>query len=330
MISIDLPPADWHRMRASHEEFVGTRTAAHRERRAAGQKHPVEDFLFTYYPFKPGKIAQWHPGAGRRVLLADVADAEAFHRRWYRVVPAPTEAPADAEVPAGTGGQGASAAVAGGGADPAVYGYAEVDTAAWYADRGEGARFVVDLLQRTLARPGTFNCFGLHEWAMVYKLREGERRHEQVPLRLSRAETDAVVEAHRIGCSHFDAYRFFTPAAEPLNELRPERATMTAMEQPGCLHGNMDLYKWAMKLGPVVPSHLVRRAFELAVEIRATDMEASPYDVRPWGYGVVAIETAEGKAEYVRRQRDFADRGNDLRRDLLAEIARVPELSDMF
>jgi DUF1009 family protein len=48
--------------------------------------------------------------------------------------------------------------------------------------------------------------------------------------------------------------------------------------------------------------------------------------VRDWGYGVVAIETPEGKAEYVRRQRAFATRGNAIRRDLIAAIdaAGVP------
>lgn len=307
-----LEPAVWRASRATHEEFVHTRTAAHHERRLRGEKHPVEDFLFTYYPFKPGKVAQWNPGAGVRVLLEDTRDAEAFARRWYRVSP--------------PGGEGSGSSR--GGSLGSALGWAEVDTAAWYADRGEGARFVLDLLERTLERPGSFGCFGMHEWAMVYRLSDEERRHTQVPLRLSRAETDHVVETNRIRCSHFDAFRFFTPDAVPLNELQPERATMTAMEQPGCLHGNMDLYKWAMKLAPVIPSDLVREAFSLATEIRATDMEASPYDVRGWGYGVVAVETPEGKAEYVRRQRDFAARGNDLRRRMVEALRRVPELAD--
>ena len=31
----------------------------------SGTAHPVEDFLFTYYPFKPALLRRWHPGAGR-------------------------------------------------------------------------------------------------------------------------------------------------------------------------------------------------------------------------------------------------------------------------
>ena len=42
-------------------------------------------------------------------------------------------------------------------------------------------------------------------------------------------------------------------------------------------------------------------------------MQASPYDVTTYGLDPVAIETPEGKAEYVARQRGFAERGNVLR-----------------
>ena len=46
-------------------------------------------------------------------------------------------------------------------------------------------------------------------------------------------------------------------------------------------------------------------------------MMASPYDLSDLGYEPIPIETADGKAEYVRRQRAFAERGNELRRRLL-------------
>jgi hypothetical protein len=50
------------------------------------------------------------------------------------------------------------------------------------------------------------------------------------------------------------------------------------------------------------------------------DMRASPYDLADWGYEAVPIETAEGKAAYVREQRGFAERGGIIRARLL-EIA---------
>ena len=79
----------------------------------------------------------------------------------------------------------------------------------------------------------------------------------------------------------------------------------------------MDLYKWAMKLGPLVPGELLLDTFELARDIRRLDMEAAPYDLSDWGVVPAPIETAEGKAEYVRRQRSFAERGAALREALL-------------
>ena len=155
---------------------------------------------------------------------------------------------------------------------------------------------------------------------MVHGIPADDVRHAGWPLRLGSAGTDAVVERHGIRCSHFDAYRFFTESARPRNALRPTRDSQVAMEQPGCLHAGMDVYKWAFKLTPLVPSDLVADAFDLAREIRVLDMEASPYDLRELGYTPVPIETAEGKATYVERQRAFAERSNALRHRLLAVL----------
>jgi hypothetical protein len=95
-------------------------------------------------------------------------------------------------------------------------------------------------------------------------------------------------------------------------------------DNPACLHVGMDLYKWAMKLTPLVPSALVLDCFEHARATRVLDMEASPYDVRPLGYGAVPIETSRGKAEYVRRQRELAARADVLRERLLDVLASLP------
>ncbi|MEN0012565.1 MAG: hypothetical protein AAGC46_04330, partial [Solirubrobacteraceae bacterium] len=124
-------------------------------------------------------------------------------------------------------------------------------------------------------------------------------------------------------CSHFDATRFFTAEALPRNTLSPSRDTMLELEQPGCLHAGMDLYRWAFKLAPAMPSDLVADAFELALDIRTLDMQASPYDLTALGYAPVAIETAAGKRDYAARQRTFGERGNVLRRRLLGAITAV-------
>ena len=87
----------------------------------------------------------------------------------------------------------------------------------------------------------------------------------------------------------------------------------------------MDIYKWAYKLIPVVPSDLLLDAFELATTIRQMDMRASPYDLSDLGYQPVAIETAAGKAEYVAAQREFAASAQLLRGRLLAVLAGLSD-----
>jgi hypothetical protein len=160
---------------------------------------------------------------------------------------------------------------------------------------------------------------------MVYRATESSSgtRHPQ-PLRLGGAGTDTVVESHRIQCSHFDAFRFFTPPATPLNSLQPGRDDRAAYEQPACLHGTMDLYKHAFRLWPLVGSDLVADAFELAWDVRITDMRAAPYDLTgvrldPGGdlWSPIRIETAEGKQEYAAAQRGFAERATPVRSRLI-------------
>jgi len=179
------------------------------------------------------------------------------------------------------------------------------------------------LLTATASRPAQLGCFGMHEWAMVYRLDQDDVRHASWPLRLGNDGTDAVVESHRIACSHFDAFRFFTEAARPRNTLSPGRDDRDTLEQPGCLHAGMDLYKHAFRLSPMVPSELVADCFALARDIRVLDMRASPYDLSGLGYAPVPVETPEGKQEYVSAQRRFAERGAPLRARLVAECERL-------
>ncbi|MGA8545139.1 MAG: 3-methyladenine DNA glycosylase, partial [Mycobacterium sp.] len=136
-------------------------------------------------------------------------------------------------------------------------------------------------------------------------------------------------------CSHFDAFRFFSAAFKADMALRnvgsPSRATQQDWEQPGCLHANMDLYKWSYKLSPLIDSELLLDCLDLAAAAREIDMRASPYDLRSYGYAPIAVENPAGRAEYVRCQRAIAARAAPLRAalldrcDLLLQAARVPE-----
>ncbi|SDE41058.1 hypothetical protein SAMN05660485_00865 [Blastococcus fimeti] len=273
---------EWQTRTAAHEARIDRWAVPHRERRSRGETHPVHDFLFTYYSETPGRVRRWHPGVGTALAPSDDGPAPHAAWRWYR-----------------TDDDGVVA----------------LDRDGYLADRGTTVEFVRGLLAATASRPVFAGCFGLHEWAMVY--RADERRHA-LPLRLGRAGTDAVVEAAQIRCSHYDAFRFFTPEAVGRNRLQPTRETQPALEQPGCLHATMDLYKWAYKLGPAVPGELLADCFDLAADVRELDMRASPYDLGDAGYTPVAIETPEGRTEYATAQRRFARRGGELRQRLLA------------
>ncbi|MFC8799231.1 3-methyladenine DNA glycosylase [Promicromonospora sp. NPDC057138] len=315
-----LLPEEWLPPAAAHADRADALTAVWREARDAGRKHAIEDFLFTYYPTRLAHLRRWNPGAGVALALPDsgagalepgggtpgTTDPEDRATwRWHTTL----------RRDAAPAGSGAPSSVTASSVSPHLV---TLDLGAFLADRGDTVRYVRELLSATASRPGTFGCFGLHEWAMVYRDRAaGRDQRHPLPLRLGHAGTDAVVEANPVRCSHFDAFRFFTPEATSLNQLQPTRAAQVGMEQPGCLHANMDLYKWCLKLGPAVPGDLLLDAFELARDIRWTDMAASPYDVSEYGVAAVEIETPHGKAEYVRRQREYARRSNDLRLRLI-------------
>lgn len=294
-VAPSLVEAEWRALERAHEERADALTAGHRSRTQLREKHPIEDFLWTYYSVKPGELRRWHPGAGVRLAGAGAARSKWRH---YRAA----------------------------GADSAD---ALVDLPTFFARRGRTVDYVEQLLAATLEHTPKYGCFGLHEWAMVYRLTPEQLRHSALPLRIGHAATDAVVESHQIGCTHFDAYRFFTPEAAPLNSLRPTRETQPVLEQSGCLHAGMDVYKWASKLGPIVPGDLLLDTFVLARDIREVDMRASPYDVAGYAgadgtpLAPIPIETSAGKREYAALQRGFAARGNALRERVLTAIARA-------
>ncbi len=287
-----LRAIEWRPLAEAHAARVEEFVAPHLARRAEQVKHPVHDFLFTYYSQRPAQLRRWHPGYG--VGLEDAPDHAGL--KGYEQV----------ECARGSGRRGAA--------------HSTRVSASYVASQRLLLTQMHTLLSATAGRAPQFGCFGLHEWAMVH--RADETRHDW-PLRLGQAGTDAVVESHRIGCSHFDAFRFFTPTARPLNTLQPKSDDRPAFEQPGCLHAGMDLYKHAFRLTPMIPSDLVADCFELARDIRVLDMRAAPYDLADLGFDPVRIETAEGKAAYVEAQRSFAERGAPLRTRLLAECERL-------
>jgi hypothetical protein len=282
-----LPELDWCARRSEHERRVRQWTDRHQVRQARGEKHPVEDFLFEYYRFRPSWLRRWHPGPD--VVLLGNAAREFL--RW----------PEYHETAQGVA----------------------LNVSAFDPKRRDTLLWLLGLLRATAERPPQFACFGLHEWAMVYRQTSDEVRHNAWPLRFPPDELARIVESQPVRCSHFDAFRFFTAPARPLNRLQPERSTAIQFEQRGCLHANMDLYKWAFKLAPFTPAELTADCFAFARDIREVDMRASPYDLLKLGYPPIAIETSEGRAEYEQHQRAFAERSQPLRVRLIALCDRL-------
>ncbi len=282
-----LPRDEWQARRIAYRARVGPWVEDRVRRTGRQQKHPVYDFLFEYYAFRPAHLMRWSPGAGVRLEGATPDDLD-----W----------------------PGAFVACDGGWVLPA---------AAFPESRRGFLRWAIDYLEAIAGREPQFGCFGLHEWAMVY--RDDAVRHPQLPLRLSRAETDAVVDAAPLCCTHYDAFRFFTPAAVPLNRLPLTRRDTPLFDQPGCLHVTMDLYKWAFVVAPFSSSSVLADAFELALATRELDMRASPYDLSGLGFEPIRIETRAGREEYAAAQRELAHRSVPVRRQLLVEYRRLAE-----
>lgn len=294
-MSVDLPSiseTQWQSRAATHRTEVTKWTQPHRDRRGTHHKHPVYDFLFTYYPFSLGKLEQWHPGYGTSMEFAGEAPPTIYQTKFYH-----------------TSGNKVSL-------DVSKLQEKELKRISW----------MHNLLVNTQSRPANFACFGMHEWAMVYKTDKDSidlRHRESAPLRLSQEETDRIIESRPICCTHFDAFRFFTPPAVAFNKLQPTLDERHDFEQPGCLHTNMDLYKWAAKCMPWVGSDLLWECFQLAIKTREIDMRASPYDLTQYGYSPIKIETAEGRNEYEAIQRNISEAAKPLRQRLIDTLQQI-------
>ena len=282
-----LPTAQWHARAEAHRERTHRFTAPWRARRARQTTHPVYDFLFQYYHFSPGRLDAWHPNADEAVEDSDEARA-AFKSPIYVVT------------------------------DGAVHRTHQ----ALSASEREKLAQIVSKLRAVHERPANFGCYGMHEWAMVYGGHD-VRHAEIAPLRLSQPDADAFVESRPIACTHFDAVRFFAPAAVPLNRIAVTWDDRRETEQPGCIHANMDLYRWAYTCMPWIGSDLLWECFALAVEFRELDMRAGPYDLRGIGFEPLRVETPEGRDEYQRQQRALSARAQELRQTLIASVTAI-------
>ena len=283
---------EWHKRRAFYVSSIQPFTRSYRERKGKGLSHPIYDFLFSYYTFSSTKLEKWHPGYGVVLEIKDETRAkELLENPLYQ----------HRETGSST---------------------IQITLSAEKLKDRERKQlsWIHSLCKSINQRTPRFACYGLHEWAMVYK--SPEVRHPY-PLRLCTDEIESFIDSSTIVCSHFDAFRFFTPQAAPLNILQPNADTRLAHEQGGCLHANMDLYKWAFKLLPWVSSELVRESFLLATKTREIDMRASPYDFSMLGFEPIKVETASGQAQYKDAQKEIALEASIIRDKLILQIETI-------
>lgn len=289
-----LSVEDWSMRAKKHRSQAQAWTEPCRARRACRKIHPVYDFLFTYYPFSLGRLEQWHPGLDISLEMT-VSMPEIFSKKHYK----------------------------------RKEGYVLLAPETLSDKERYRIKHIHNLLTLTQHRTANYSCFGMHEWAMVYRGdHEGEIRHrESAPLRLPQQDIDQLVESRSLCCSHFDAFRFFAPSAIALNKLQPTLEQRAEFEQPGCLHSNMDLYKWASKCMPWVGTDLLWQCFLLALSARELDMRASPYNLTDYNYEAIPVETADGRAQYEQAQRQITEEAQPIRQQLIDTLARLLQLA---
>ncbi len=275
---------EWSASARQHREQLSATLDPWLENRSRGGKDPVFDFLFEYYAFRPSALKTWSPGWGKVLQIEDepLPDIPELVCR---------------------------------------NGIAYLDPEQFPRQRLSSARWILRLLRKSREHKPSFGCFGMHEWAMVYKTEQV--RHQQIPLRMSPKEIEQFVDSRPLVCTHFDAYRFLTDPARPKNRHRLSRKRFPEFEQAGCLHTNMDLYKWAFKFHPWISGDLLRKAFFLALEARVIDMKASPYDLRERGLKPIRIETPEGRETYLDRQKEIYRKSIPVRDRLIGQYERL-------
>ena len=192
-----LEESVWKSLQTQHEEKVEALVGNYLIERSQHKKNPVMDFLFQYYAFRPSMLKRWSPGFGVKLEFTDKNDLPDFDELIVQ------------------------------------------DNEAWISLDGfpehriRSTKWILEMLKSTQSRRPSFGCFGMHEWAMVYKAEKP--RHDQVPLRMEPEELATFVESRPLLCTHFDAFRFFTKPAQPMNRFELSREKFADSEQPGSL-----------------------------------------------------------------------------------------------
>lgn len=280
---------EWTSRKKSHEAVLSPFILEYRKWKNLGNKHPVYDFLFSYYSFSSGQLLRWSPGINVKLEFEERLNS---YDDWTDYISIEEN-------------------------------MAFINPQSFPEHRKPYLKWAIQYLNNIKNRQGIFHCFGLHEWAMVYK--SDKRQHPQVSLRVSDRDIQNVVESNILCCTHYDAYRFFTNDAIPLNKHELKRTNMIDYDQPACIHVNMDLYKFGYKIAPYISSDLLRDLFLNAKKAREIDMRASPYNIE--NLKPILIETKEGREEYITLQKEVQLESIPLRNKLIIEYEKLSALA---
>jgi hypothetical protein len=162
--------------------------------------HPIYNFLFAYYfSFNKSILKKYSPGVG--VMLPGAT----FEEQPYLAV----SSYGNPFINSGY--------------------YWDLSRVAIPVKKKRSAEYIYNILRAIDSKSPSFCCYGLHEWAMLYDPsgigaaknlnNDRLRKFQSLPLRLSVENVREVVESNKLRCTHFDAFRYFTDPAKPLNSL---------------------------------------------------------------------------------------------------------------
>jgi hypothetical protein len=259
------------------------------------KNHPIYNFISSYYHFKPEILFQFSPDLETTLMFNDESDLVHLSKR------------------------GRSMCVDRIHFDPTNMQFSSKQI--------EAFRKTHRILLSVHNRPPTLNCFGFHEWAMLYSEASSVDLKQDLPLRVSRESIRDVLMTNKLRCSHYDAFRFFTKDSMPLNTVNVNLSRMNQeiSEQPGCVHVHMDMFKWSFKIFPFISSELLTDTLSLSLQARSLDMRASPYDLKAcsnlgamFNPEPILVETPSGRRDYQKYQMELYAKSKPIREKLIS------------
>lgn len=287
--------------------------------------HPVYNFLIEYYGLKGAKgvkrLARWSPPLEELLLVGD-DDKSTTHTAIL------LEGATDKDLGTVLHLKGAMPSENGILYSPSLYykNRDETSTSSNHQAAAAAAPFLWNraILQQTLRQEPVLHCHNLHEWAMQYQP-EGApeppsaKYQRHLRLRVSRQIINETVERKGVKCTHVDALKYFAPAAGELNQhgVNLPRSRQLELEQPACVHAQMDLLKYVLRLQPFCNAKLIVKVLQVALNARRLDVAASPYDASDFGVEPICIETPEGRSLYRKLQAKQMMEAEPVRKELL-------------